>query len=320
MDGTCVSMSDEPSLAGHFGRSRSQHGLSRFPLAHVVFSFNLLSLVCLNHQMDRYKVSERTLAGRLTSHLHQGDILVEDRGFYGYQRLWDLAQQGIHSIHRVLSRFKFERVRVIQQLGSDDYLVDLPVSKSARQSNPQIPKFLRVRLIKIKARIRGRVENFWIVTSLLESERYPTHEIKSLYRRRWRIETFIEELKLWLGADVLRSKTVLGVLKEMQARVVAYNLVHWIILEAAKKHHKKSERLSAAAALRLTAAYSLKMSAAPSWQLPHLYSELLDHIAHSVVPYRPNRYEPRLKKREDKIYSRLRIPRAEWRQLYAYIP
>ena len=40
VDGTCVSMSDEPSLAEHFGRCNTKHGYSRFPLARIVMTFD----------------------------------------------------------------------------------------------------------------------------------------------------------------------------------------------------------------------------------------------------------------------------------------
>ncbi|MEW6621476.1 MAG: hypothetical protein AB1422_19440 [bacterium] len=49
--------------------------------------------------------------------------------------------------------------------------------------------------------------------------------------------------------------------------------------------------------------------------LPLLYDELLEKIANSEVRYRPNRIEPRLKKRKKKDYPTLKISRGEWRAL-----
>ncbi|MEW6621347.1 MAG: hypothetical protein AB1422_18785 [bacterium] len=36
-----------------------------------------------------------------------------------------------------------------------------------------------------------------------------------MYKKRWKMEGLIEEIKIWLGADVLRSKTKEGIYKEM---------------------------------------------------------------------------------------------------------
>ena len=47
--------------------------------------------------------------------------------------------------------------------------------------------------------------------------------------------------------------------------------------------------------------------------LSGLYQELLDKIALSTIPSRPNRLEPRLKKRDQKHYSILHTSRKQWR-------
>ncbi len=150
--------------------------------------------------------------------------------------------------------------------------------------------------------------------------KYPAHEIQGWLKERWKVETLIEELKVWVGADVLRSKTVKGVLKEIHARVIGLNLTHGLILRAARKHHKKPRGLSVSAALRLAIAYSLKMSTSPVWQLPHLYDELIANIASSKVPDRTGRMEPRMIKRETKYYPALKISRSQWRASQGLVP
>jgi len=55
------------------------------------------------------------------------------------------------------------------------------------------------------------------------------------------------------------------------------------------------------------------MSDASDKRLNHLYEELLDKIALSIIPHRPNRLEPRLKKRDQKHYSILHTSRKQWR-------
>ncbi len=118
------------------------------------------------------------------------------------------------------------------------------------------------------------------------------------------MESLIEEIKLWLGADVLRSKTEEGIQKELYARIIAFNLIRWLMLRAAEQYGKDAGKISFAATVRLIAAFSLKMSTAPLWMLPSLYADLLEKIAGCIiVPYRPGRIEPRLKKRDQKHYS-----------------
>ena len=316
LDGTCHSMSDEPELVSYFGRAGTKHGPSRFPIARNLIAFNLYTLVTVQHQMGPYRTSEAAMASLLIPQLCPGDVIVDDRGFMGIPHYVQCLQRALHFINRVPSHVRLERLEVIQRFNSKDRIVKMPIPKHYRKKNPTWPEYLLLRLVEVTARIRGQKETFWLATSLLDSRAYPAAEIRMLYKKRWKVEDLIRELKIWLSADILRSKSVEQIYKEMTARIVALNLIHWLMLEAAKEHRKNPERLSVSATLRLTAAYSLKMNHCPAPQLPVLYQDLLEKIAHSSVPYRPDRIEPRMQKREQRVYSKLKIPRQQWKQIY----
>ena len=317
-DGSCVSMPDELELAERFGKSGTKYGPSLFPIANMVFVFNLNTLVTIGHAMDHCRISELELFDRLTPLLKPGDIIVNDRRYAGAARYYRYIKAGLHFVNRAHQALQIERLEVVERFNHDDFIVKLPIPKKDRKEDPLLPEYVLVRIIKAAIRNReNKKEMLWIATSLLDAKEYPANEVKGLFKKRWRVETLIEEIKIWLSADVLRSKSVEGIFKEMHARVVATNLIHWLILKAAKQHGKKPDRISVSATLRLTAAYSLKMSTAPAWQLPLLYEELLGHIAYSLVPYRPDRAEPRMIKRKQHKYDRLKIPRWEWKLIHA---
>lgn len=316
VDGTCVSMSDEEELVSYFGRGHTRLGLSQFPLARLGIAFNLTTMTTVSHALGSYETSEHALLRRFLGHLQSGDLLVLDRLYSGANLYAEYRQAGLEFIARAHGGAKIEPKIIKTLTQGEDYLAELPISKQTRRKNRTLPKSICVRCIRAKATVRGRKGTFWLVTSLLDPVKYPVQEIRQWYKRRWKVETLIEELKIWLGADVLRSKTVEGIHKELYARIIALNLTHWLIWKASKAYRGDPDRISVSATVRLTAAYSLKMSTAPAWQLSSLYKELLWHIASSAVPYRPGRMEPRLRKREPRNYSRLKISRSEWRNIY----
>lgn len=317
VDGTCVSMSDESELFARFGRRKGNYGFARFPLARVVVAFDLQTMILLGHEVDGYTTGEISLLRRHLPKFQRGDVLVMDRHYGGANLYAEYQRTGLEFINRIRQNLRVEKLKIVRTLAGGDLIVEMPVNALHRRQDSTLPKVVQVRIIQTQAKVRGQRETFWIVTSLLDSDQYPAHEIQSWYKKRWKVEGLIEELKVWLGADVLRSKTGEGILKEIYARILGFNLVHWLILKAGKKHGQSPERLSVSAALRLTAAQSLKMSTAPVWQLPTLFEQLLDCIAASIVPYRPNRIEPRMIKRETKYYDSLKISRPEWRSFYA---
>ena len=317
IDGTCVSMSDEEELTKVFGKPGSKHGPGRFPVARIVFAFTLKSMISITHQVDAYKVGENRLFASLIKSLNPGDIIVGDRRYAGAKLYIDYMRSGIDFITRKHASLKVEFMEIIEKFGKNDYLVKMPVGKKYRREDETLPKSISVRIIKATVRIRGKKEEIWIVSSLLDPRKYPATEIRILHKKRWKVEGLIEEIKLNLGADILRSKTAEGIHKEIYARVIAFNLIHWMILNASKKHKKDPGRISVVTTIRLTVSYSLMIAVATVKKARALYKKLLNRIAHAKVPYRPGRIEPRLKKREQKHYSKLKISRSKWRELYA---
>jgi len=174
-----------------------------------------------------------------------------------------------------------------------------------------------VRLIRAAVTIRGRRSVIWLVTSLVDEKRYPARDIVELYVRRWRIETLFREVKIDLSADVLRSQTPQGIRKEIIARLLAVNIVHLIILEAAEQHQIDPVRISFVHALRAILVFAPALAMEPPWKLPDIYRAMLAEIAANTVPQRPGRNEPRAVRREPKSYPSLRCTRKQWKLIYA---
>ena len=317
LDGTCVSMEDNPELKAEFGVPNTRHGPGRYPVARLVAGTLWGTMTVVGYAVGAYTTSEQALATRLFASLRPGDLVVGDRHFAGANLYAAYLGRGLQFLTRVHQRLKIGRLRRLLEYSADDFLVRLPVGKKHRREDPSLPRSLTVRLIHVEARVRGKFQSIWLATSLLDAAKYPAAEIARLYAGRWRIETIFRELKVACGADVLRSKTPSGVRKELAARVMAVNLVRSVMIQAAVKHGKEPTRLSFAAALRLVVATSLRMSAAPVRELGALFEMMLDRVAAAAVPERPGRNEPRALTREWKHYPHLRVSRAEWRRSHA---
>ena len=115
---------------------------------------------------------------------------------------------------------------------------------------------------------------------------------------RWRIETNLNHLKTTMGMDVLHCRSVSGVLKELTIYCLVYNLVRLVMLKAARQQRTTVRSISFVDALR--------------W----LAEACRAHVPLHVVKNRPrpNRYEPRVRKRRPKEYDLMRKPRAQLQQ------
>jgi hypothetical protein len=89
-----------------------------------------------------------------------------------------------------------------------------------------LPSTLVVREIYYYIIIPGfRTTSVSLITTLLDTEIYPTLELVRLYDLRWDVEVDLKHLKSTLGMDVLRCKTPLMVRKELYVYLLAYNLL-----------------------------------------------------------------------------------------------
>ena len=107
------------------------------------------------------------------------------------------------------------------------------------------------------------------------------------------IETNIRHLKITLGMDVLKCKTLDGVRKERLIFLLVYNLIRIIMLQAARRQGVNVNRLSFADTL--------------AW----IRHGDLHHCPPLIVnPLRSGRLEPRVLKRPKKQFPYMTKPRA----------
>jgi hypothetical protein len=112
------------------------------------------------------------------------------------------------------------------------------------------------------------------------------------------IETALAQLKTTMRMDVLHGKSVPGVLKELTVFAMVYNLVRMVMWHSAILQHIAVERISFLDALRWLGAPSTGI----------LLGVLI--VNHT----RPDRVEPRLKKRRPKSFPLMITPRQGLRQ------
>jgi len=210
--------------------------------------------------------------------LQPGDILVADRGLCAYAHLALLVQAGLHALLRVQARQIVDftpsrpfvmpgtrrtpeikglpRSRWIEAHGKHDQQVEWFKPKTCppwleQETFKTLPPALVVREIRYHVSAPGfRTQPITVVTTLVDAERYPCADVATLYHQRWEAETHLGQLKTTMKMDVLRCKTVLGVLKELTVFAIVYNLVRLVILQAAQRQQVEVERSSFLDALR----------------------------------------------------------------------
>jgi hypothetical protein len=102
--------------------------------------------------------------------------------------------------------------------------------------------------------------------------------------------------------------------QELWTHILADNLIRTLIAQAASKHGLEPRSISFKGAIQTLEAFqpAIALKAGDDAECRNgLYQQVLDAIAAHRVADRPDRVEPRLRKRRPKHYGFLRKPRAE---------
>jgi len=318
VDGTTVSMPDEPPLVEEFGYANTRHGQSRFPVARILFRVRQGSEAVCDWRMDDYRTAEDPQFHALWDRIPEGAIVLFDRKFGSFYNFAKLPQRGIDAVAPLYQRRDPQRlIAKGKRVGRNEWLVPLDLAPALRKryNDPTLPETVWVRLIRLRYTRNGQRQTLWLTTTLLDRRAYPAREIERRYRGRWGMETRIGHLKTTLQINVLRGKKPRSVRYEVAATLLAHNLVMTLIHQAARKTQTPVDRISFAGAVKTVVEFSAPLRYAKPRQRLRLYAKMLRHVAGHTNRYRPNRIEPRLVKRDPVRYCFLTIPRDQARRL-----
>jgi Transposase DDE domain len=323
VDGSTASLPDTPENSATFGKPRNQRGRCGFPLARFVVVLCLATGSVLEAAIGPYggkSSGELALFRSLRDPFSPGDILLGDRLFCTYCDLARLQSKKVDGVFRLHAsrRADFRRGR---RLGHDDHVViwnkptACPDWLSAEEF-AALPDEMSLREVRVRVAKPGcRVKTLVVVTTLTDPEEFSREDIAELFRQRWHAELDLRSIKAVMDMDVLRCESPEMVRKEIWMHLLAYNLLRSVMCAAAEEHQIRVRELSFKGTEQLFDAFYLLFTCMPVEHLDILCTILLNATKQHRVGNRPDRYEPRKRKRAAKPYPPLKRSRNEERKL-----
>lgn len=319
VDGSTLTMADSAANQAEYPQLPSQKPGCGFPIARLVVVFSLAVGTVLEAALGKYEgkqTGENSLFRTLHDLLQEGDVVLADRYFGGWCDLALLWQRGVHSVVRK-HQLRATDFRTGVRLGPNDHLVFWTKPQRpdwmSHEQYQTLPYLLVLREVRVRVEQKGfRTKQVIVVTTLLDAERYEAPEIAQLYRRRWQAELNLRSLKIVLQMDHLRCKMPHRVRNEFYMHLVAYNLIRKVMALAAFKAGMEPWTVSFKGAMQTL--NRLLPLLATHIAVDVWCDVLLEAIATHVVGDRPDRFEPRLRKRRPKPYKHLREPRENYKQ------
>jgi hypothetical protein len=318
IDGTTVAMPDTPANTAEFGKATNQHRASSFPLARLVTLFCLASGAVIAANVAPYcgkKTGELSLFRRLWNVFVAGDLLLGD---HLYCVFTDVARLLARSIDIVTTCGARQQAGFQKQsrLGEGDWLVAWHKPRSRPEDwtaaeFAALPATLTLRWVRVPVSIPGfRTKCLEILTTLVDAQLWTRDDLAQLYRTRWQAELNLRSLKTTMHLEMLRCQSPPLVRKELWVGLLAYNLLRGVMGVAAVRAGTQVCYLSFQATRQLFRSFSELLTLA-SETLTGVVRRLLTAIAQHPVGDRPDRTEPRKKKRRPTPFPFLKDTRQQ---------
>jgi len=320
-DGTTVTMPDTPQNQAAYPQVYNQEPGLGFPIARLGALISLACGAVVNLGFCRYAgkgQGEVSLLRRLWDVLRPGDVVLADRLTANWATIAMLQGRGVELVSRLNKAHRKADFRRGRRLGPEDHVVrwakPTSIRSLDREAYQALPESITVREARVRVAQPGfRTRSVVVVTTLLNPHQATKEGLAALYRARWNAELDLRAIKAAMQMRELRCKTPEMVRKEVWAHALAYNLIRTVMAQAAARHDIPPRSISFTGAMQTLEAFQplLEFGATDdAASRLQLYHELLDAVASHRVADRPDRYEPRLKKRRRNYYDWLTEPRA----------
>jgi Transposase DDE domain len=293
-DGTCLRLPHLRENSDKYGLGPVDDG--SVAMARCVALFSVASRQWLEMVVGRYDEGERELLLKALDQITPNDVLVLDRGYPAWWLFAALQARNVNFCARIegcgwsavekLLRSDESELVMRQRLKSHD-------RKKLKDHGLVAPEMLSLRLVKVLLP-NGRYEV--LATSLMDTQRFPTHAFGELYHRRWSIEEGFKLVKQRQHLEGFSGELPASIEQEIQAKILLHNITQAVCHQAqqcvppTKRDTWQVNRAHALKQIGRTLIFSFKGA---SDSLRRYVESLTTVLSKTLERIRPNRSFPR---------------------------
>jgi hypothetical protein len=224
IDGTIMTVADSTANLSVFTKQRGgATGGSSYPMLRLVALVACGTRSIIDAVFGPVSSGETTYTPALLRSLRAGMLLLADRNFAAGTLLAAIAGTEADFLVRVKTGRGAPKLPVGRRLTDGSYL-SVFGSVTVRVIDAEIT---------IATKTGQTTGTYRLITTLIDTRRYPAFELVKLYHERWEIETAYLELKSSiLGGRVLRARLPQGVIQEVYALLITYQILRTAMADA----------------------------------------------------------------------------------------
>ena len=293
MDGSRLTLPFTKELEEIYGQTKNQTNTYIVQTKACVL-YDLLNEICINGVLSSIDTDERTQAKQLLEHCQANDLIIYDRGYPSFELIYEHYQKNLHFLMRMPLDFS-QVVKDFVASGKTSQIVEIkPGQKKSFEYKPYTKSStLKIRLLRITLN-GGGIEV--LATSLLDSKHYGNEVFKELYFKRWKIETYYDELKNKLKIEEFSGYSNQSILQDFYSTLFVSNIQTLIENEINEEIEKESETKNIKYQYKINTTLSYGFMKDRILELfftkndmNDIINELKELFKKHLIPIRPNR-------------------------------
>ena len=243
VDGCGLQLPNGEEILEEFGSVNNRRNLNQ---SWSTVVYDVLNNLSIDAQLNKYGESERKYAIEQFKKIRQdgkqrNDIILADRGFPSLELFVELIQIGYNFIIRYNGKNFLKETRELISSEEKDRIMEIPLGKGNKRSkNKNIKDLLskgvqdKITLRILKIRLDNGVYEY-LITSLLDTEKFTEEDFKHLYSLRWKEEVYFDFLKNKIEIENFSGKTAETIRQDYYSMILVSNIHSLILNEAQEK-------------------------------------------------------------------------------------
>ena len=225
VDGSTVNLPTSKKLQDIYGYARNQTGDTTVQ-GRVSVLYDVLNQFALDSNLAPRSSSERGLALEHLKKTRKGDLIIYDRGYYSYDFIKAHTRLNLDFLFRAKADLKVVKSFIASKKNTQTVEISLgrTLLKKERETKDISP--IRIRLVRVELP-GGEIEV--LATSLLDVKKYPSKSFKELYFKRWKIETYYDELKNKLKVEHFTGYSDRAIRQDFYTAILISNIQSLIV-------------------------------------------------------------------------------------------
>lgn len=240
VDGSKVRLPNTELLREEYGTVSNQNG-NGGAQARISVLYDLLNGFVIDGVLSPLKTGEHKLAHGHAKLAEKGDLVIYDRGYPSFSLVFEHNEAGADFLIRARKDFSNMTAEFFSS-GEMSAIREMTPGKNRCLDGKKYSRksSIKVRLIRVEL---DSGEDEILISSLLDMEKFPNEIFKDLYFRRWRVETYYDEFKNNLRADIFTGYSAQSIQQDFNAALFISNLQNLIVNDAEEELSQKGDGL-----------------------------------------------------------------------------